>query len=401
MKTIQTACVLLTALLAALSLGACSASRANEEEHLTLLSYNVQNLFDGVYDGTEYHAFDPRDGVWDEAAAEAKAERIARVVREAVDGGPDVLCLQEVENARIVSLLASEFLSGLGYRHAAVTEAVGPAVQVAVLSRHRVRDARVHAVAAGGERGGGEQPFSASRLRPVLETHLDIDGASLHVFSNHWKSKSGGAAATEPARRAAAGVIARRIGAIEADDPRADIVVCGDLNEEPAEYHLADGAYPTALMPAELLGAVEDDGLSLYLSTDPTVVSEAAGAAVDGTAAAGAAAGGADAAATQTAGADAAAPVLYSPWSEKHAPGSYFFRSRWRRLDHTLVSGALFDARGFSFSSFTVVRPAFAVTADGRPKPSPRPGAEGWDTAPGEGYSDHFPVLLTLERESR
>jgi exonuclease III len=224
-------------------------------EHLTVLSYNVQNLFDGADDGTEYSEFDPSRGAWTAEAADAKASRVARVIRRAVRGGPDVLCLQEVEHGRVVAGLARNHLRRRGYRYAAVSETPGSAVEVALLSRLPIAEARVHAPARGWPRrppdgtvaGGSGDAGSPGRrsgpappavpadaiLRPVLEVRLETPGAPLHLFVNHWKSKSGGTRETEPARRAAARVVARRIGAITGNDPDAGIIVCGDLNESP------------------------------------------------------------------------------------------------------------------------------------------------------------------------
>lgn len=365
-------------------------------ERMTVLSYNLQNLFDGADDGTEYSDFDPSRGVWTAEAADAKASRVARVIRRAVRGGPDVLCLQEVEHGRVVADLARDHLRRRGYRYAAVSETPGSAVEVALLSRVPIAEARVHApvrgwprrlpdgnggVASGDAgtsgRGGIPAPPAVPAdaiLRSVLEVRLETPGAPLHLFVNHWKSKSGGARETEPARRAAARVVARRMQAITADDPGAGIVVCGDLNEPPDAFDDAGGAYPTALMP---LGAGEPSFAShaLWVSGDPAAVRRGSHAA-----------------------------VLYSPWADAEAPGSYYFRGSWRRLDHTLVSAGLLDAEGWEFADFEVVAPPFATSADGRPIASRRPGrdgrADGGGRAGGRGFSDHLPVLLTLRRRT-
>ena len=343
-------------------------------ERITVLSYNLQNLFDGTDDGTEYSEFDPSRGVWTAEAAEAKASRVARVIRRAVRGGPDVLCLQEVEHGRVVADLARDHLRRRGYRYAAVSETPGSAVEVALLSRVPIAEARVHAPVRGWPRRQPDGGEAGAILRPVLEVRLETPGPALHLFVNHWKSKSGGARETEPARRAAARVVARRMRAITGDDPGAEIVVCGDLNEPPDAFDDADGAYPTALMP---LGAGEPSSAShaLRVSGDPVAVRRAGEGA-----------------------------VLYSAWAEAETPGSYYFRGSWRRLDHTLVSAGLLDGEGWAFADFEVVAPPFATTADGRPIASRRPGrdgrADGGGRAGGGGFSDHLPVLLTLRRRT-
>ena len=276
-------------------------------EHITILSYNVQNLFDATEDGSEYAEFDPSAGVWTADAADAKASSIARVIRRAVRGGPDVLCLQEVENGRVVADLARDHLGRQGYRYAAVSETPGSAVEVALLSRLPIEEARVHAPVRGWPQLHSGGRSRGATLRPVLEVRLETAGAPLHLFVNHWKSKSGGARETEPARRAAARVVARRMRTIVADDPRAEIVVCGDLNESPSAFDEAGGAYPTALMPPSTRSAPH----ALLVSGDRAAVRRA-------TAGTGAGAGGAEG--------EVPAAVLYSPWGGRgRGPGKLLF----------------------------------------------------------------------------
>ncbi|MFO7780493.1 MAG: endonuclease/exonuclease/phosphatase family protein [Spirochaetia bacterium] len=248
-------------------------------ERITILSYNVQNLFDATDDGSEYAEFDPERGAWTAEAADAKASRIARVIRRAVHGGPDVLCLQEVEHGRVVADLARDHLRRRGYRYAAVSETPGSAVEVALLSRLPIGEARVHAPVRGWPRRQPDGEEAGAILRPVLEVRLETEGGPLHLFVNHWKSKSGGARETEPARRAAARVVARRMRAITADDPGAEIVLCGDLNESPRAFDEAGGTYPTALMPLGA-GELSSAAHALRVSGDPAAVRQATSAAV-------------------------------------------------------------------------------------------------------------------------
>ncbi|MFP3959300.1 MAG: endonuclease/exonuclease/phosphatase family protein [Spirochaetaceae bacterium] len=377
----------------------CSLLTEPEPTPFTVLSYNVQNLFDGVSDGTEYAEFDPSSGHWDVADAEAKARRVARVIRRAVRGGPDVLCLQEVENAAVVAELAENHLSGLGYRYAAVTEVEGAAVQVAVLSRDRLSRVRVHGVPTED----AEKP-----LRAVLEVRIDVAGEPLYLFANHWKSKAGGAEATSAARRAAAAVLRRRIGRLTAASPAVPVLVSGDLNENSDEFRRVEGAYDTALRTVNAPPEEDAAADALFLSPDPgLVVAQGGGTpSADGS---NTMVSGAPPPAAQSAGVQPGAdeqslseeqsppPVLYCPWDTSEEPGSYYFRGEWLRIDHHLLSAELLGGQGLRFESFEVVRPTFAMRSDGTPRAALRPGLDGAG-AEDEGISDHFPVLLTLER---
>jgi hypothetical protein len=83
--------------------------------------------------------------------------------------------------------------------------------------------------------------------------------------------------------------------------------------------------------------------------------------------------------------------VLYSPW-EVSGGYSYSFRGSRERFDGFLLSPGLLDARGLRFAGFSPAGAAFLMDAEGVPFAWPGPGAAG--------YSDHLPVLLTLEEKT-
>ncbi len=62
----------------------------------------------------------------------------------------------------------------------------------------------------------------------VLKTKED-----LHLFVNHWSSRRGGLAASEPKRVAAATVLQGKVKSILAANPNAKILMMGDFNDEP------------------------------------------------------------------------------------------------------------------------------------------------------------------------
>jgi endonuclease/exonuclease/phosphatase family metal-dependent hydrolase len=302
---------------------------------LTVMSWNVRNLFDDVRDGTEYREFDPSRGTWTSESFRLKIDTIGATVRKAVRGGPDILLLQEVENAHALDVLVTRGLSGMGYSWRVFAPKPGLPANVAILSRLPVRRVGTHAV----------RPWKATlAVRDIVEAEIQTGGRALFVFCLHLKSKTEGVRSTEQARAEAAAVLARRIAEITASDPGADIVAAGDFNESVDEYARIGRRYPTALMTEEYGAAAS----GLVVSGRPGTW--------DG------------------------ARVLFDPWLESpHAPpGSYFYQGEWLSVDHILLSRGLFDARGFSYrrGSFTAVS-----------LPAP----------PGGGGSDHLPVVLTID----
>jgi hypothetical protein len=178
------------------------------------------------------------------------------------------------------------------------------------------------------------------------------------VMACHWKSKSGsGAEGTEEARRADAALVHSRVAARLADDPSAELVVCGDFNESPDEYLRVKKRYATAFMPVEQATAALPERLLVARSAELA-------APLGGEA------------------------VLYSPWGEGDGY-SYAFRGNRERIDGFLLSPGLLDDAGLRYKSFAVVDADFLLDGEGVPIAWPGSGASG--------YSDHLPIFLVLE----
>ncbi len=342
METLRRLAALTASILLALLLVTC-------QPKLTILSYNVKNLFDDVDDGTEYERFDPERGAWTRADFDRKLRAVAEVIKKSTLNGPDVVALQEVENRHALDRLCGGYLGLLGYDYRAVVPVGDQAVQCAVVSRYPIR--RVGVLNPGDWDDRGQ--------RFILETEIEYRGQTLFLFNNHWKSKTGGSRSTEPARVASAQVLTRRIGELLVKDPDADIVVLGDFNENVEEFRARAGRYRTALLPFEARGS-DAPGI-LYLADTP----EKAGLQDD-------------------------LVVLYETWYElpEDKRGSYVYQGLWQTPDHILLSPGLFDSRGFTYSrgQFQVLRSSFLIhSKSGFPKHGSK-----WP------YSDHLPLLLTL-----
>ncbi len=347
-------------------------------EPLSVLSYNVQNLFDAAEQGAEYDDF--RAGRWDAARYAERLTQIAAVLRAAPPGGADVVALQEVEN-RAAALDLRDRLRGLRYRYAVAFPNdgadLGLTLTPVVLSRVPVLRVRLHQVWHDGR-----------YLRPIVEVALDAGGGRpLYLFNNHWKSKLGGAEQTEPARRAAAAVLAARLRELQRADPAADVLIAGDLNEDVDEH--AAAPYPTALYPAALVlrsaPAAGGPAAAGSEAAGPEATGDAAGLEAAGPA------GGLALTGRPFAPAAAGGVVLYSPWLELPAAerGTVVHRGEWGTPDHFLLSAGLFDRAGLWYrpGDFAVIRDGL-VSAAGHPR--------RWTGSYGQ--SDHLPIVLYLRR---
>ncbi len=338
-------------LLALISCTRCSLGGGTEG--ITILSYNCENLFDDVDNGTEYAAYDPGLGEWNANLYYLKLKNIAEVILCSTRRGPDIIALQEIENEHVLTDLRDTFLTGKGYRTIVTPDSAESAVRCGFISRFPVSYVRIHSVSIDGKTAG----------RSILETGFSIDSATLILFNNHWKSKSGGAEETEPQRVEAAGYIKNRISQLLEESPNADIIILGDLNENVDEFERVNNAYQTALIMEG------EDVPPAYLAKSISVTFDVEALSPPGT----------------------AAPVFYSPWGELPGKGSYMYNSSWETIDHFLLTASLFDSGGFSYSSFEVIEEDFMVNDRGVPL--------RWNSDLQQGYSDHLPILLTLVKD--
>ncbi|MDR1933862.1 MAG: endonuclease/exonuclease/phosphatase family protein [Spirochaetales bacterium] len=334
-------------------LAGCPLSGGGRAE-LTLLSWNVQNLFDDAVQGGEYGEFIPPQ--WTTANFNDKCARLALVIQEAAPGGPDVVLLQEAENLAALEYLNRVYLKSCGYRYLALDKPPGQAAAVGILTRLPISQVIMHSYSTPDT--GGD--------RYIAEYRLEVSGGVIIVFNNHWKSKLEGAAETEPRRRMAAEALTRRLESLRRGGEGHPVIIAGDFNEDIEEYRLIDRAYPAALIPlGEQSRLAEETGFLLYsfdsgdLRTPP-----ASGGGTENR------------------------EVFFSPWGLTSGTGSYYYQGSWERIDQFFLSREFFDGQGWEFSAFSLNSGPEAADDQGRPR--------GFNKTTGKGASDHFGLILRL-----
>ena len=126
---------------------ACALPAATTPIRLSIMTFNVQNLFDTVDDpGTDDKAYLPIEQKqtpahqaacraieveswraecleldWDDVLLEKKLRAIAGAIRQ-VEGGPDIIVFQEVEHAALLDRLRTGYLAEQGYHPAILIE---------------------------------------------------------------------------------------------------------------------------------------------------------------------------------------------------------------------------------------------------------------------------------------
>ena len=190
---------------------------ADEVRTVEILSWNVQNLFDGIDDGSEYPEFDPGGGKWNQRLYRRRLDRIGSILAKIGRDGPDIIILQEIEKARITDDLAQGQLKNKGYRYRLAVPGYG-IIRSAVLSRYPVFDVQVVECGFWGERS----------LRPLLIFSLQLPDEAIRVIAVHWKSPRGGRKWTEKARYREALITRNRVEDLLKLNHKQKILIIGD-----------------------------------------------------------------------------------------------------------------------------------------------------------------------------
>jgi len=350
-----------------------------------VMAYNVENLMDvdrvARYDDYAEIPDDPHS--YSPAKLLRKLQTICRVLKSAPGGvGPEVVILNELEvdqtpESAVADL--KEFLQK--HEHTTYGEMLttglndelrGLPVEAWLLKALEDEGLKGYTVLVGEANSSGGQHGEAIKVglltrfpvletkthptnqaRGILEAKLDVEGHPVFVFGNHWKSGAGNPA-MENVRLGNAKVLRDRLDQIFQNQPRADVIVGGDLNS-----HYNQGQrYP--FMPKT---GVQD---VLGSQGDPTIFTKTDG------------------------------PDLYNLWFEM-APENRVsdeYDGEWGTLMQLLVGRGLGDGQGVDLvpGTFTQLRiPDLNLQG-----PLELPWR--WTNyGPGWGASDHFPVLAQFQ----
>lgn len=312
------------------------------QDRWTVMTWNVQNLFDGIDDGSEYPEFDPGGGDWDSRLFQRRLDRVAEVIVKTVPNGADLIVLQELENQNVLDQLLSGPLKAKGYDYSLSVPGFS-IIRCGIISRYPIT--QVSAVDCG--------EWGDRTLRPALSFFVAVPGESVRIIALHWKSPRGGRAATEGARRREAAIVRDMVSRQLQIDEDAKILILGDLNTP------GDGlVLPPALGPYG--GSISD--AVLWRTDSPEFPPF-----------------------------DPAQIVLFDPEPAAGPPGTYNYRGEWDRPDRMLLSSGFTDGGGLVFQSSWIGSFDSMLDSRGYPK--------RWQSDLEEGYSDHLPLAAEFGRE--
>lgn len=180
--------------------------------------------------------------------------------------------------------------------------------------------------------------------RDILYVKGSLNGDLVHIYVNHWPSRRGGEERSAPARASAALVCRKHADSVLGKDPRARIIVMGDLNDDPTS--------------ASITRALNAGGDANKLKPG----------------------------------------AFFNPWVKPYLRGigTLANRDAWGLFDQIIVSQAWLDSdtSQFRFHHAAIFARDFMKEDHGPFKGYPM---RAWDGNQNRGgYSDHFPTYLVL-----
>jgi endonuclease/exonuclease/phosphatase family metal-dependent hydrolase len=339
-----------------LALSGCSASESGVTENtgiITLMTWNVNNLFDGVDNGYEYDEFLQSAG-WSREKYKGRINAISDAVGR-LSHQPDILMFQEIESLVILENLALSLPKNYSWSHFANNP--GAAVGLGLLSRLPLTETKTHSITINGE----------TTPRPVLEARVQTEEGDFILFVCHWKSKLGGDDVTESVRRSSVRVILRRIREIYETEPETGFIIAGDLNENHDEFYRQAAGAICALIPDDSycvkLSNVKTEGQKDFFVISGNKPPEPVHFPQE-------------------------AITLFSPWMRDLESGSYFYKYNWETIDHFLISGHFFNNSGWEYEKVIIANFEPFTNSSGIPV--------SYNAKTGLGMSDHLPLLLTI-----
>lgn len=308
-------------------------------------SWNVENLFDDQNDPKNDDDLEDWFGT-DPAAFQAKIDHLAEAILKMNNGvGPDILACVEVESERCMVALKDAVNAKLNAAGMAdrkyetivfMPDNTGRRFAPAILTRFRAIADRT------------QKPGARSNGR-ILEGHLEVNGHELVVIAAHWTSRVTDKEDDGGRRLSYANDCYGRINTILKANIDADVILCGDFNDEFNDVSMQQG-----LRAAASVDTVRD------AVNEPKLL------------------------------------AVFADW-KGDPPGSIYGKSKWSVFDHICLARGLLDDQGWNCDpkSATIVAPDIMRRAMRGGKFEPF--AFGRANTKGErGYSDHFPVTVKL-----
>ena len=308
----------------------------------TVVSYNVENLFDLHKDGTEYQEYTPNTKLWNKNSLGKKLQNIKKVLRD-ING--DIVALQEIESKKALKLLVAKLPE---YKYATFRKKQSSSVGVALISKLPIIKTEFIDVDKYND-----------ITRDILKVTLEIERKEFIVYVNHWRSKR----APESKRIVYAMALKKELASLEKAQ---DYIIVGDLNSNYNEYH-------TFKFDKKLNDTMGITGINQILNTtvDQNFVQKSTIF-------------------------HHKELVHYNLWLELKGRTRFssIYKGEKNTPDNIILSSSLFDDKGISYidKSFYVFKPEYLLKNN---------TIKRWNIFNAKGYSDHLPIIARFSTKKQ
>lgn len=200
----------------------------------TIVAYNCENLFDCRHDSLkdDYEFLPNGEKAWTFPRLWRKINNIGRVIHQCGGKGkgwhlPDIVALTEVENDSVLHMLTRmSLLKTMGYRYLITNSSYLRGTDVAILFNPLTFKPLEHYSIRI------DPPKNHKPTRDILYIKgKRRTGDTLHIFTVHAPSRSGGEYLTERYRIVVAHRVVASVDSIRSQSANAQIVVLGDFND--------------------------------------------------------------------------------------------------------------------------------------------------------------------------
>lgn len=308
---------------------------SNKLQTVSLATWNTQTFFDGVTDGCEFPDFQKSKN-WDKDKYKVRLERLCAVIENL---NADIFVFQEIENKAILQDI-SNMMAGNSWNinkqwlYGCFMKEPDAPFGCCVLSKYPITNLKSHNIDIRTE------AYPQPPLRAVMEVSVNVKNKNITLFVSHWKSKRGGAEATDIWRK------------------WQETILCGCINNlllRGEKYCIAAGDFNCDIKEFDCFYDSSSNTNIMFHSILPEYDSVSA----------------------------------FSPWflensTEKFATetGSYFYKDKWERIDNIFAVGNV------KISDFSPQQGEMWTDKRGIPL--------RYKYYTEEGYSDHLPLKCTI-----
>lgn len=207
----------------------------------TVMFYNLENLFDTINDPDVHdEEFTPQGAKkWNGIKYWKKQHNIEKVlydISRTVGDYPAVIGVSEIENRNVLEdIVAAEKLLKGDYRIVHYDSPDARGVDVAFLyrpSRFKLEGSKAHKTVVEG--------LPDFKTRDIVTMWGTIEDEPFFFMVNHWPSRLGGQAASEPKRCSAAAQVKHIADSVLAQNPATKIIIMGDMNDDPTDKSMME-----------------------------------------------------------------------------------------------------------------------------------------------------------------